>query len=146
MYLHLTRITRTLRARAAGSGLSAGATASLWTIINNAPIRVTTLADAESVSAPTMSKIVGDLVDRGYAERVGDPDDARAKLVRPTPAGREVIAGVRLLRTRTLADALETLSPADRRTVDAGLRLLSDAISDRPGPSESNTEQKGITA
>ncbi|WOC14061.1 MarR family winged helix-turn-helix transcriptional regulator [Gordonia sp. MP11Mi] len=143
MYRHLTRITRTLRAKAAGSGLSAGGAASLWTIINHAPIRVTTLAEAESVSAPTMSKIVASLVDRGYVERVGDPDDARAKLVQPTPQGRAVIAEMRLVRTRALADALETMSPTDRDTVEAGLRLLSTALAPRLDTSD---RPKGTTA
>ena len=142
MYRHLTRITRTLRAKAAGSGLSAGGAATLWTIINNAPIRVTALAEAESVAAPTMSKIVANLVDRGYVERVGDPDDARAKLVQPTAQGRAVIADMRLVRARALADALETMSPADRDTVDAGLRLLSTALA--PGLDSSDRQKDAI--
>lgn len=143
MYRDLTRITRTLRAKASKAGLTASAAASLWTIINNAPIRVTALAEAESVSAPSMSKIVASLVERGYVERADDPDDARAKLVQPTSQGRAVIADMRLVRSRALADALKTLSPADRDTVESGLRLLSTALA--PGL-EHRTPEKGTTA
>ncbi|QRY64176.1 MarR family transcriptional regulator [Gordonia sp. PDNC005] len=128
MYQHLTRVNRTLRAHGASAGLSAGTASSLWTILGNAPIRVTTLAERESVAVPTMSKIVTSLVDRGYVAKVKDPDDARVILLEPTDAGREVITEMRFVRTRALADALTRLSPTERATVDDGLRLLADAF------------------
>lgn len=143
MYRDLTRITRVLRAKASRVGLTASAAASLWTIINNDPIRVTALAEAESVSAPTMSKIVASLVERGYVARVEDPEDARAKLVQPTSEGRAVIADMRLARSRALAGALESMSPAERDTVETGLRLLSAALA--PGLEDRN-RQKDATA
>ncbi|GEE02902.1 hypothetical protein nbrc107696_33480 [Gordonia spumicola] len=132
MYQHFVRISRALRAHGASAGLSAGTASSLWTVYSNAPIRVTDLADHESVAVPTMSKIVASLVDRGYVAKVRDPDDARVILLEPTDTGREVITGMRFVRTRALADALALLSDDDRATVESGLRLLSDAITTHP--------------
>ena len=42
-----------------------------------------------------MAELVAHLEDRGYVDRVPDPDDRRAKLVRATAKGRRVYAMVR---------------------------------------------------
>jgi DNA-binding MarR family transcriptional regulator len=63
--------------------------------------RVTELAELAQVSKPTIVYLVNDLERLGYLERVPDPDDGRAKLVRFTErgaqaqqAGREIVAQV----------------------------------------------------
>jgi DNA-binding MarR family transcriptional regulator len=47
-----------------------------------------------------MAELVAHLERHGYVERVPDPADRRAKLVRPTPRGRQVYAIAR----RAIAD------------------------------------------
>ena len=128
MYHRLTRITRTLRTGGGTNNLSFGVAAALWTIINHAPIRLTALAERESVTAPTMSRIVASLEEQGYVERTTDPDDGRAKLLSPTPAGVDLIAEVRTKKARILADALAGLDDDDRATVGRGLAILADAL------------------
>lgn len=54
--------------------------------------RVTTLAANTNISAQSMGELVDHLVANGYAERVPDPSDGRARLVRLTPKGHEVYA------------------------------------------------------
>ena len=49
--------------------------------------RVTELAELAQVSKPTVVYLVNDLEQLGYVERVPDPDDGRAKLVRLTERG-----------------------------------------------------------
>ncbi len=128
LYHLLTRINRTLRTRGGNGNLSAGAAAALWTIINHAPIRLSALAERESVSAPTMSRIVASLEEQGYVQRTTDPDDGRARLLDPTAQGIEIIANTRTRRARLLAEAIEGLDPDDRATVGRGLAILADAL------------------
>src|SRR5580698_8460906 len=55
-------------------------------------IRVTALAERTQMTAQALGTIVDVLVLTGYLERVRDPHDRRAKLLRPTEAGRRVHA------------------------------------------------------
>ena len=53
--------------------------------------RLTVLADRAGVSHQAMSEFVGELEARGLLERVPDPSDGRARLIRLTGPGREVV-------------------------------------------------------
>jgi len=53
--------------------------------------RVTDLAERSQVSKQWLGSLVDDLEARGYLERVPDPTDARAKSVRLTDKGRELM-------------------------------------------------------
>ncbi|MEU1980906.1 MarR family transcriptional regulator [Nocardia sp. NPDC019395] len=128
LYHLLTRINRTLRTRGQSRNLSAGLASALWTIINHAPIRLSALAERESVSAPTISRLVTVLEDRGYIERTPDPDDGRARLLVPTPVGIELIAHTRTEKALLLSAAIENLPPEDRETVSRGFTILADAL------------------
>ena len=59
--------------------------------------RLTELADRARMTHPSMSELVTGLQRLGYVERVPDPGDGRARLVRMTPAGR-------LLQRRALSE------------------------------------------
>lgn len=50
--------------------------------------RLTVLAARARVSHPSMSELVGSIERLGYLERVPDPDDGRARVVRLTDEGR----------------------------------------------------------
>ena len=50
--------------------------------------RITELAERAQLTKPTVVYLVNDLEAMGYAERVPDPGDGRAKLVRLTERGR----------------------------------------------------------
>src|SRR5215510_10159877 len=54
--------------------------------------RVSELARRAQVAKQSMAELVAHLERHGYVERVPDPADRRAKLVRATPRGREVYA------------------------------------------------------
>jgi DNA-binding MarR family transcriptional regulator len=56
---------------------------------------VSTLAERAEMTKQAMAELVAHLEDRGYVDRVPDPADRRAKLVRPTAKGRRVYAVVR---------------------------------------------------
>ncbi|HEY8080242.1 MAG TPA: MarR family transcriptional regulator [Labilithrix sp.] len=57
--------------------------------------RLTQLARASRVTKQSMSALVDHLEARGYVERLPDPDDARASLVRLTARGRAFAREIR---------------------------------------------------
>ncbi|HEU0241470.1 MAG TPA: MarR family transcriptional regulator [Micromonosporaceae bacterium] len=123
LYFSIARLVRMLR-RGAPVALSLGSITALGTVVNEGPIRVGDLAALEGVRAPTMTRIVDGLVADGYAERVPDPADGRACLVRATPAGADMLAGARSARARVLADSLARLSPRQRASIGAALPAI----------------------
>src|SRR3954466_3716436 len=54
--------------------------------------RVSVLAERAQITKQSMAELVAHLERHGYVERVPDPTDRRAKLVRATARGREVYA------------------------------------------------------
>src|SRR3954453_12532972 len=71
------------------AGLSAPRLSALSVVIYRGPISLTELAKAESVTAPTMTRLVQALVKSGLVEKSVDARDNRAGLLRPTDLGRE---------------------------------------------------------
>ena len=60
--------------------------------------RLTDLAERARMTKQSVGEVASDLERRGYVERVPDPSDGRAKIIRLTPRGREVQAiGRRLI-------------------------------------------------
>jgi DNA-binding MarR family transcriptional regulator len=54
--------------------------------------RLTTLAERARMSHQAMGEMVDELTRHGYLERVPDPADGRARLIRPTARGRAELA------------------------------------------------------
>src|SRR4051794_20773190 len=52
-------------------------------------LRLTELSERSGLTKQAVGEVVDDLVGLGYVERVRDPSDARAKLIRLTTPGRE---------------------------------------------------------
>lgn len=52
-------------------------------------MRLTELATHADMTKQSVGEIVDDLVDHGYVERIPDPEDRRAKLIRLTEKGTE---------------------------------------------------------
>jgi DNA-binding MarR family transcriptional regulator len=52
--------------------------------------RLTELAERAMMTKQSVGEVVSDLEKRGYVERVPDPEDGRAKLIRLTAKGRDV--------------------------------------------------------
>jgi DNA-binding MarR family transcriptional regulator len=82
-------------------------------------MRLTELANFAGMTKQSIGEIVDDLADRGYVERIPDPADRRAKLIRLTEKGEQAQAtGLELfanleqrLADRHGADRLEQLRP-----------------------------------
>jgi DNA-binding MarR family transcriptional regulator len=89
----------------------------VFEFLDDTGARVSVLADRARMTKQSMTELVAHLERHGYVERVPDPADGRAKLVRATDRGREVYAIARdamlevqeRLEARLGADRMATL-------------------------------------
>jgi DNA-binding MarR family transcriptional regulator len=82
------------------------------------------LADIERVSAPSMSRTVGSLVDLGLVDRSDDPTDGRQVILSITDEGRRVIRTTRRRRDQWLAVRLQKLTDDERLLLAEATALL----------------------
>src|SRR5215207_4890156 len=80
-------LLRRLRRQDVASGLTAPRLSALSVIVYGGPMTMGALAAAEQVRPPTITRIVAGLEAGGLVGREASPADARATLVRATPAG-----------------------------------------------------------
>ena len=71
------------------------------------PLRVSEFARIDGCSQPSATALTGRLIAAGLADRTTDPDDSRAVVVEPTPAGRAQLAASR----RAIGTALSQRLP-----------------------------------
>jgi DNA-binding MarR family transcriptional regulator len=91
--------------------------------------QVSELARRAQVTKQSMAELVAHLERHGYVERVPDPADRRAKLVRATPRGREVYAVARAAIADIERDWTERLGAAKMRRLRELLAELNDELS-----------------
>ncbi|NGP05629.1 MarR family transcriptional regulator [Rhodococcus sp. 14C212] len=75
----------------------AGLTAAWWQVLGavlREPLPVAGIARAMGITRQSVQRIADLLVERGLAEYLPNPAHRRAKLVAPTPAGREAVTGI----------------------------------------------------
>ena len=131
----LDRLTMWLR-RQAPSPVSASTIAALDRLRTDGPLRVSDLARVESMTQPGVTMLVNRLAEAGYAERVPDPTDRRAVLVRITPAGEGVLADRQATRAEVLRHCLAGLDADDQRLLaDARPAIERLIATEAPAPS-----------
>ena len=120
------RLSRRLRATAAGSaaGLTPTKISVLLTVVRDGPIRLSALAESESLNPTMLSRVIADLVDAGLLARTSDDGDRRAAWVEATEDGNQLAERMRRERTDAVNEALEGLAPADRRLLETALPAL----------------------
>jgi DNA-binding MarR family transcriptional regulator len=84
------------------------------------------LAERFGASVPSMSRAVDALVKAGLATRVEDPEDRRARQVRITAKGKNLVETLVAIRQSGMQAFAETLTPAQRRKLDAAVDSLMD--------------------
>jgi DNA-binding MarR family transcriptional regulator len=90
--------------------------------------RVSVLAQRAQITKQSMAELVAHLERHGYVERVPDPTDRRAKLVRATARGREVYVVAREFVRDLEAEWTERLGNEKMRQLRELLRELNDAL------------------
>jgi DNA-binding MarR family transcriptional regulator len=81
-------------------------------------------AEAVHVSLPAASRLVEDLVSRGFIERHEDSEDRRMKRIQLTDHGRKVIARLNEARLIGLERFVGTLNASERRALTQLLSKL----------------------
>ncbi len=118
--------------------LSLSTLSALARLESEGPLRVSDLTQREALTQPGMTVLVNRLAEAGLAERVPDPTDRRAVLVRVTDAGRALLADRREARARILRDRLVQLDQHDRDLLMAALPAIERLIA----TSETTTRKK----
>lgn len=86
------------------------------------------LAEHERISRPSATGIVDRLSERGLLHREPDEDDARARIVRLTDEGQQLVIHGRQERTAFLARKLERLPADDFSTVRRATEILTEML------------------
>ena len=100
------RLARRLRCARAADTMSDTQLAVLADLRMNGRRTISTLAERERVTAPSMTSIVNGLEEQGYVARTPDEDDRRRVQVDITPAGAEIVVETIRRRDELLADML----------------------------------------
>lgn len=101
---------------------------SVFQFLDDAGTRVSVLSERAQVSKQAMAQLVAHLEEHGYVDRLPDPGDGRAKLVRATERGREVFAIARELMADIDVRLTERLGEAKLRRLRALLQELDEAL------------------
>ncbi len=104
--------------------ISGSAISALDRLVIEGPLRVSDLAAREAMTQPGVTMLINRLAEAGYAERLPDPTDRRAALVRITPAGRTVLADRHAARAQVLRRRLAELDDTDRELLIAALPAI----------------------
>ncbi|MGW3243980.1 MarR family winged helix-turn-helix transcriptional regulator [Streptomyces sp. NPDC001070] len=138
----LERLYRMLRRLSQPSELSLTTVATLSTLEQSGPLRLTELATLEGVTQPAMTQVVSRLTDAGLAGRAADPADGRVVLVHITDDGRAALARRRAARAEHLGELLEQLSPDERAALVAALPAVEALTRLGPPPAGSRLAQR----
>ncbi len=131
----LTDVARMLRAELdrriadAGLGLTPGEGRALSHAARAGEARQTVIAERMGVEAMTLSSYLDRLEQRGLIERVPDPADRRAKLVRLTGEAQDVLVAIGRISAGIRNDLLRAVDPAQWEQLNLSLRLLRDELS-----------------
>jgi DNA-binding MarR family transcriptional regulator len=100
----------------------------VFQFLDDAGTRVSVLAQRAQVTKQSMAELVAHLERHAYVERVPDPDDGRAKLVRATARGSEVYAIARQFVVEIEQQWTERLGETKMRQLRELLRQLNEAL------------------
>jgi DNA-binding MarR family transcriptional regulator len=114
-----------------GHGDVRSAHGAVFQYLDDAGTPVSELARRAGIAKQSMAELVQHLERTGYVERVPDPRDARARLVRSTAKGREVFAVARELVAELDARVAQRLGEARLADLRGLLEELLEALPGR---------------
>ena len=103
------RLARRLRSARAVDAMSDAQLAVLATLRMHGRRTITTLAERERVTAPSMTSMINGLEEQGFVIRTPDAEDRRRVQVDITEAGTEIVAQTIKRRDELLAEMLGEL-------------------------------------
>ena len=127
------RLSRRLRPTVAGSGLTPSQISVLFTVVRLGPLRLSELAEIESVNPTMLSRVTAQLCDAGLIRRSADPGDKRAAFVQSTAAGRKLRERIHRERTQALSVHVVRLDERQREALWEALPVLEQLAELLPG-------------
>jgi len=140
----LSSIRRELQ-RLAGVEHAVAAVSVLSILGKFGPARISDIADGLQVNLSVASRHLHALQEKGYLERIADPEDGRSSLVAISPAGREKLEAAHRRLVDGLADALAGWKPSEVSALAEGLARLHATVGkparepSRPAPEPTST-------
>lgn len=102
----------------------------LGELARDGALRQSELAHRLKLEKSTTSRLVTQLINRGWAERVPAPGDGRGRLVRLTDQGALAAARLAEARAQRFSAVLDRVPEAERADVLRALTILTEAIDD----------------
>jgi DNA-binding MarR family transcriptional regulator len=93
--------------------------------LEDAPRTPGELAEIEKVSAPSMTRTVAGLVERGLVERTDDPADRRQVILSLTPAGVSLLKEIRRKRDAWMSVRVSHLTPQEQEVLQQASAILT---------------------
>src|ERR687893_469000 len=115
-----------------GHGVVRAAHGAVFQFLDDTGTTVSLLAERAQMTRQAMAELVAHLEAHGYVTREPDPADRRAKLVRPTARGREVVGIAQELVPQLEAWAAELIGADRSAALRTDLRTLRAALRDLP--------------
>ena len=113
MQMSISRLARRLR-HEVHAGLTPSQLSALSTVSRRGPLTLGELAELERVAPPSVTRMVTNLENDGYVERVPDPADRRVVRVVATAKADEFVAVARARKAAWLIERLEALPAGER--------------------------------
>lgn len=123
-------LLRRVRVEDAASGVGPARLSALSVLVFAGPQTLGSLAAAEQVRPPTMTRIVSGLLRSGLVTREVDSGDRRVVRVRATRRGRELLQRGRRRRIAHLAKRLRGLSGRELALLERAAGLIERAVRD----------------
>ncbi len=127
-------LLRRVRREDEAMGLSPARASVLSVLVFGGARSLRELAEAEQVSAPTMSRMVAGMEAVGLVRRRVDPADARSLRLDATTRGRRILEAGRARRVERLAQMLEPVSAEDRAMLAQAVAVLESRVREPAAP------------
>ena len=122
------RLLRAARRQDSSSGLGPARLSALSVLVFRGPLSLKALAGAEEVKPPTMSRIVGALVEAGLARRSESSLDGRALRIEATARGRRVFRRARERRVAYVAEILRAAEVHELKVLLEAAEIIEGAV------------------
>lgn len=93
--------------------------------LDNGVRNATELAEREQVSAPSMSRTIKELEDRGLVSRTIDADDRRSRILTLTPEGLKELHAGRRSRDHWMVERVRSCTAEEQETLAHATTILN---------------------
>jgi DNA-binding MarR family transcriptional regulator len=120
----LLRLTRLVRNQRVDMSVTLTQLSAMATLSKRGSMSAGELAAAERVQPPSMTKVLANLEEQGFVQRVPHPGDRRQAIVSITEKGEQLLESERRSRDAWLAQRLAKLTADERALLRAVVPIL----------------------